>query len=649
MPAKQKKAPDLQVKKLSHKTDISTTKTGWNSMVNWLVVLAVVLPLLFSRVTMDPLNVIRYIFLGWIVLFFLLFFYAVKKVPVFFSLSALLKTAFLLGISYGLWSIMCLLFAINPSESIYETSRYLLNIILLFLVMIAVKEDPLLILKLCKALLIAALIHSLVGLLQYYKFAFMDIPGSAGNPNDPNPALPYGLMANRNLFGSAQVLLLPFVLFVLYKAGKVWKYVGVITLMGIAASIVVSQTRSAWLATMALIITTIILIIRFSVHRKKWIIYTLISFVSTALIIALLLITNPGSNFANSVKVRALSLVKPSPDSFKKSDRLIEWNKSLRLIKDHPVTGVGPGNWKLAITVYGDNTTAWATGLVLPNQPHNVYLQVACETGIPGVLLYFSLGTLIAIMALKIISKTTSEDTRVLIILMLAGLGAFAVDSVFSFPTQRIEHCLYITIIGGIILGFYANLTTTENKKVRLNLWLLIAMIVVAVFNIFLGYKKYSFEKHANLAKTYRMENRPTDVIEEVEKGKNKWVTLDPAGEPLETQSSAAYVELKEFDKALNEIVLAKSHHPNSARIYTTMGVIYANLHAYDKAIQSYQRALTLAPEYEVALKNLASVYFITGNYGACIKEIEKMKSRGNFYITNLYNEAKKRLENKRK
>lgn len=624
-----------------------TSVAGWKCMLNWIIVLATVTPFLFSTTTMDPVLTVRYIFLGWFAMCFLLFFFAVKKTTTAATFKGLLRTFFLLSIGYGLWSMLCSLFAVNPSESVYETARYLLNIVLLFCIIISIRQQPELILRLCKALTIAALLHSSIGVLQYFDLAFRDIPGgAAANPNDPNPAWPHGLMANRNLFGSAQVLLLPFILFVLYRANSKWKYVAITVLAGTLVSILISQTRSAWLSSFALLLSAAVAVLIFSPSRwKKWAVRFLAGGTALGLILLLNFTVSPESKLSESIKMRAASLLKPSIENTTSSGRLVTWNKSLQLIRDHAIKGVGPGNWKLAITAYGGSGTGWASGLVLPSQPHNVYIQLASETGIPGAVLYFGMWLLLWIAAVRVIKKSSSQDTRVLNILMLAGSVAFAVDSFFSFPTQRIEHSLYAILMAGITLESYARLDDNQQKPMRINRWGPVAMVAIIAFNIFLGYQRYRFEEYVNTAKRCRLERRFEEVIKEVKAGQNKWVTLDPAGEPLEMQSAAAYVELKEYDKALIEILTAQKHNPGNARIFTTMGVIHANLKADNEAIRCYQRALQLAPEYEVALKNLAGLYFINGNYAACIQTIEKMKSRSYRYITDLYNEAKKRLE----
>jgi O-antigen ligase len=187
-------------------------------------------------------------------------------------------------------------YAINITAALYETSRYLLNIILLFSVMVTVMQEGSQVVKLCKALLVVSIVQSGVGILQFYELAFMDIPGSSG---------PAGLMGNRNLFGSAQVLLAPFVMFVLLQGRKVWKFASIVALSGIVISVVISQTRSAWLAVTAEGAVAFILIIIFDrVNRRRWMVISSAITVSTAIIVTALLLTNSNDSFTKSVKCR---------------------------------------------------------------------------------------------------------------------------------------------------------------------------------------------------------------------------------------------------------------------------------------------------------------------------------------------------------
>jgi O-antigen ligase len=639
---KHKKLPRKSVVVATQSAKVEVKNIGSRSMTNWLVVLVLVLPMLYSTKTIDPNITPRYIFLSAFVLIFVFLFYLIKPIKLYTSYPSLINAVFALSIAYTIWSVISMCFAINVTEALYEVVRYMLNMILLFLVMIAIQQEASQVLKLFKAFVVVSLVQSAIGILQFYNLAFTAIPGMS---------VPYGLMGNRNLFGSAQVLLFPFVLFVLYKGNRVWKYLSLASLAGLIISVIISQTRSAWLSTLALALTTFILIIIFSgVSPKRLLLLGLKATVTIGLIVTMALMLNKDSSFSKSIKGRALSLMGDrAADNNSILGRIAEWKESYKIIKRHPVLGAGPANWKLEIMAVESEASPYAVGLTVPSWPHNVYIQQASETGIPGVILFFSVWLLTVIAGVKVLQKASSKEASIVIILMLAGLAALATDSMFSFPTERIEHSFYLIIMMGTILGIYLKEMPGKNVELhKVNKLLLTLAVLIVAFNLFLGYEKYNFEQHAKLVIDERTQSYYVDVLKEVEAGKSKFVTLDPKGEPLEMHSAVAYYNLKDYKKAIEEITAAKKYNPNSARIYTISGVIYAAMKEYDSAVNCYNNALKLAPRYGVAIKNLAAIYFAEGDYAKCVEVLKKSYSN-NVDLSYFLKEAEKKLQEQNK
>jgi O-antigen ligase len=65
--------------------------------------------------------------------------------------------------------------------------------------------------------------------------------------------------------------------------------------------------------------------------------------------------------------------------------RLALWRAGLRMVRAHPLTGVGLGNFKWVVADYD------APGENLNNVAHNTYVEVAAELGLPGFALYVGL------------------------------------------------------------------------------------------------------------------------------------------------------------------------------------------------------------------------------------------------------------------
>ena len=613
-------------------------------MTNWLVVLILVLPILFSRITLDPVISVRYTLLAGFVFLFVAYFFLVRKRLPGLPSYRLINAVFLSGLAFCIWSIIPTLKAINIQEGNYETARQFLNIILLVIVTLTIQHENR-VLQLCKAILVVSIIQSFVGIMQHYEVAFTNLPGTVP---------PFGLMANRNLFGSAQTLVLPFAVFVLYKASGIWKYLSMLAIAGITVSVLVSQTRSAWLASVVVFMILLLLALMFSANKKRWLVNMGIAIAAVVLLVALVLATGKEGGFAGLIRERASSLTETSPQASTTStigsaqERLGIWRATSSLIKDHALVGVGPGNWKLEVIRYDTAGKVWPTGAVLPTRPHNVYLQVLSETGIPGAILYFGMWTIVVVIAFKVIRKCGDEDKRILTILMLAGLAGFATDAMFSFPTERIEHSVYIFLMAGILLGTYAGLNAAGAKTpTPVSKRLIVVPLLLAAYNIFIGFKKYSFEVHMNYAKAYENNKNYQEELAEVEAGKNAFVTIDPLGVPLEVRSSIAYKELKDYNNALIEINKAKQINPNSSMIYNNAGTIYTETRAFDKAIENYLEALKLSPQMGAALKNLALNYFQVGNYAACIDALNKVEATGEdkVFLESMVNEARKRMQ----
>ena len=641
-------------KKTAPALTAATGDKGVNSMTNWMLILVFLLPIIFSRETMDPVIAVRYIYLSSFVLLFILFFYYMRNRVTNGSpfLSAtpptLVKWAFGLGIAYCTWNIIAMSVSVNKESSYYDVARQFLNIILFWLIVQMVRKEEQQVIKICKILVVVAFIESLAGILQYYDLAFHDLPG--------NESLPYGFMANRNLFGSAQVLILPFVLFVIYKGSKLWKYSSALAAILVGWSVILSQTRAAWLALAVQIVVGLVLVLIFLPPlRKKWIIGTLSGIVLIAAITGLMLLSDKEGELSQSIKARVSSLTnvnQATSDIYGSgNERLKIWKKTIELIKAHPFIGVGPANWNVVIPEFGSGGLLWGKGAAVPDQPHNVYLKVASETGIPGAILYFGMWILIAIAGFNTLRKPQPEERRVLSALILAGLAAWATDNMFSFSTDRIEHSMYIFLMAGIILGVYANgrPASSESESGRKNSWILqknvaLFLCFIALVNIIIGYSKYNFEMHMQLAMNYEKENNYTDELAEVEKGKSFFVSLDVNGTPLELRAVNAYRELKENQKALEAGKKAVKYNPSSAMIYNNIGIVYTNMNEFDKALEYYNKALKYTPDYDLIVKNLAVNYYNVKNDSACIRMLRKIDITGDAFLTGLMTNASKRM-----
>lgn len=644
----------------------------------------VILPFIYSRKSMEPALSPRFLFESAFLMAYHIYFFGFRKEKYVLRLNGLGYVVLGLFGAFAVWSGISMSVSINLEESIYEVSRNVLNVLLLFTVIHAVVMDKLNLIVFCRFVAVAAFVHSFIGFDEYFEWGHTKFPGGAS---------PHGLMANRNLFGSAQALVFPFVIYLVYKDKGVWKFLSVFITFCLIGSLYVSQTRSAWVSG-TLIFMTVVGASYWLLpdYRKKATQFVIICAMSCAVIYGLVQfdkalntrpkpsrkannveLANKGDSTASNPKKVVAKKTNPKAKQSKKNqggydlfffkvtggsvkERLVVWQESIGIIKDKPVFGVGPGNWKVSVPYYRIGGIRNDYGKIVRIRPHNIYVQILTENGFIGAVLYFGAWVLVLLMAIKVLIGTKDRKEKLLMILMIAGFFSFASDGMFSFPLERYEHTLFLHIMMGIVIGKYLLSFANQDLTKKYNWTRLMVFPIVGLlsWNIFLGMERHRFEYHMNRAKVFQKRKDNKKIVKEVKAGKSKWVTLDPNKDPLEIQSAMAFKNIgksfkdkgKEkvsnlyYDSAMVEAKQALAYNPHSTRNLNTLGTIYTETKRYNEAIEIYKKALYYAPFYEVTLKNLALNYIYSKDYKSCLETLEKFNYEGDEYFEKVFKVA---------
>ena len=94
---------------------------------------------------------------------------------------------------------------------------------------------------------------------------------------------------------------------------------------------------------------------------------------------------------------------------------------------------------------------------------------------------------------------------------------------------------------------------------------------------------------------------------------------ITPNNLDLITREANIYLASGNVEKALQSLLIAESIDQSNPTVYFAIGTNYDQLEDYDKAIESYQKAIELKPDYSDAIYNLGAIYFNQGV--AIIKE----------------------------
>ncbi len=165
-------------------------------------------------------------------------------------------------------------------------------------------------------------------------------------------------------------------------------------------------------------------------------------------------------------------IVNPAPsnelltgrDADSLTTRLEIWNSALSILHDHPLSGVGLNMFRANIVRNQYPAPAYGTK-VLPHA-HDELLQVASDTGLPGLILYAVWHGVLIIMLLRI-WRTGDNFIRAAAIAAGAGLAAHAFFGLADAITLFDRFIFAYWLLVGVVAGCY--LLATRPKRVVSN------------------------------------------------------------------------------------------------------------------------------------------------------------------------------------
>jgi superkiller protein 3 len=104
-------------------------------------------------------------------------------------------------------------------------------------------------------------------------------------------------------------------------------------------------------------------------------------------------------------------------------------------------------------------------------------------------------------------------------------------------------------------------------------------------------------------------------------------LALDPHYTDAHNNLGVAYVELKDYDKAMKEFQasLADRTYRTPEKVHLNMGNMYANQGVMSEAVRSFQKALEVNPKYLLAYLGLGDAYKRMGKNDLAAQQFRKV------------------------
>ncbi|MEO7873554.1 MAG: O-antigen ligase family protein [Bacteroidia bacterium] len=455
-------------------------------------------------------------------------------------------------------------------------------------------------------------------------------------------------LCNKNFYSETLLMALPFIVYGIFIFKRFWKTISIISVILILLTVFVLQTISVWLGLFAGMFLLLVAYRKIVFENKKIRIGSISVFVLVLIIAGIIIYSKPPffKGIKSKVEITLKYITDPvaletfSIDNNNSTyERFILWRNSFRMIQEHPLTGVGLGEWKIYFPKYGMGMAPYMNyGVIRFEMPHNDFLLVACEAGIPALICYIVLFVFALNYSKKIISQTKNEKDKLLMRLMQTGLSGFIIISFFGFPGQRPFTMIFLMLTLAVVQSKYLQIFPEKEKINSKKVYTIffISAIIISGIGFTIGKKRLKAEMHLSNALRAQRTRSWGPMIRETANAKSAYFPMDYASTPVCWYNGFSNFYSGNQEAAFISFKKAEKINPYHFNLLNDLGTCYDQQGNHDLAKEYYLKAIRIAPLFPDALINLSVIYFNSGNIDSAYSTISKCILKNQSYNNDL-------------
>lgn len=572
------------------------------------------MPFCYSNALADPETSLRFIVISVVTLFLSAYFLLKRGYA---------EKSFLIGpvlISYLLLTIVCmpgLIISFNKSESLNHWLKICVLGIFFAYYLNIICEDKNYLSKLVYFVNFLILLLVIKGVHQAYdKYVY----NSERNLPMIFDYTISSFAGNKNSFAEILLISLPFACLGLFQKHLFLKIICIVNLLLCLCAIFVLNSLAVWIAFISGGVLLLLIAIKTKMilrWRRKYMLAV------AAICILIIAISFTKNNFelvlhkVNNIYSYLQSGKIETPLSENNSnsiyERIILWKNSIQLFRENPLLGNGLGQWKILFAQYGMGDAPYMnSGFIRFEKPHNDFLLILCEAGIPGLIFYLCFLFIPLTHGIRILNSEPASATWRLVALMLFGLFSFIVVSMFSFPFLRPFTMVLLVIIISIIEYQYYLYKKAKGGKIfaSKNKLLPAFGLLFSISCLFLSVYRLHAESH--LANSFRAQRK--NLFERMARELNKispvMYSMDNTGSPLYWYYGISQFNLGKTDEALFYFKKAETINPFHSVLLNDIASCYEKTGNTPEALKYYRKALDIVPLNPDALIDMSAVYY---------------------------------------
>jgi O-antigen ligase len=514
-------------------------------------------------------------------------------------------------------AIPAALFAVSPGMARYQLGE-LLATALTFVVAVKTLRTPRDVRVLLGAVLAAAVVIAVLGLLAYRGFAASGAPESARSGALATALFPHSYLAAQYL---VMVLVGGLVLLLERGLSRGWTIAVAAALVPIGTYLLAIGSRGAYLAIVVAALAHVVLRVRAQGRGRGIALLVraagVLGLVAALLVLATLAGLVPG--VAGHAVERVLLFFDPQASDFNFS-RLRIWSDSLRMAADHLLTGVGPGSFDRVLPSYHYATRS------VPHA-HNQYLHVLAELGLPGLIAFlFVLRHAAQAVRKGAAFLARDEERRAPFHAACAALVAALVYFLFETPLKWPEAGSLIMILLALVTraGCVSRERVTGRVPAAAGLVAIAAMLGV-VYPSWISYgragalavQSAADEQAARAAQAAGDLPRAAALMDRALDGLLAADRCFPWRANMLTRRAELLFSLGRYEEALADSRLADARQPRNFRTLNAIGIIEMQLGRPELAIDPLRGAISShrGPESAETFLALGRAYYAVERY----------------------------------
>ncbi|MEI6575552.1 MAG: O-antigen ligase family protein [Bacteroidota bacterium] len=467
--------------------------------------------------------------------------------------------------------------------------------------------------------------------------------------------------SNKNVLASALFVKVPAALYLMFFSKGWIRVLGYLTGICAVFATLFMSTRTFYLGLALLVFALFIYaLLRFIATKKKGPLLAIGGLIAVfVLAIGMYMgaqkyLFHKNTDTAYNVSIlKRLSTIKSDATG---AGRFDAWKRSVRLIKENPVLGVGTGNWKVVVLKYENPDKE---DFIYMFKNHDDFLEITAETGLGGGLAYLAIYILILLAFIRACLKSGPDETDIKFLFLPAfGILAYSVDALFNFPADRPEiqalYAVYIALAtalyGTTIKEGAKNLaamSVVQKLKSKPMMKLLavgtIAMIAVVSWLLYLNVISLHFQRYVKEDLNRKVFQHS---FQEINAGFPWFPDLTVNGEPVAVNKARYLLNEQKYREAV-DLLLPDHSSPYDTRREYFLGMAYDKLGKLDSAIYFVRMVRALKPLNASSARMISSMLWDKGQKQEAINIIDTLLTKTKYNADSWLQAANFRLQDK--